>query len=184
MAQSFKIGSQSLEIGSQSLEIGSQSLEIGSQYLKDRKTVKKRTVSLIIENQKNEILLMLRDNKPTIPCPNHWAFIGGLIDPGETPIKAIVREVKEELGLNLNMFMFFKTEILRGIEYNIFYIRGNFKPTDFVVGEGQAISFFSKDKIAAAKSPLFSFRAASASFFAVLVEFWMRFQYYPWPHIH
>lgn len=32
---------------------------------------------------------------------NAWGLVGGKIDPGETAIEAIIREVKEETGLNL-----------------------------------------------------------------------------------
>ena len=43
-------------------------------------------------------LLQLRDDKPTIHMPGHWALFGGSLDPGETPTVAVVRELEEELG--------------------------------------------------------------------------------------
>jgi 8-oxo-dGTP pyrophosphatase MutT (NUDIX family) len=45
-------------------------------------------------------LLQLRDDKPTIHMPDHWALFGGSLDPGETPAAAIVRELEEELGFH------------------------------------------------------------------------------------
>jgi 8-oxo-dGTP pyrophosphatase MutT (NUDIX family) len=43
-------------------------------------------------------LLQLRDDKPTIHMPDHWALFGGSLEPGETPADGLVRELEEELG--------------------------------------------------------------------------------------
>lgn len=43
-------------------------------------------------------LLQLRDDKPTIHMPDHWALFGGSLEPGEPPAEGIVRELMEELG--------------------------------------------------------------------------------------
>ena len=45
-------------------------------------------------------LMQLRDDKPTILLPNHWALFGGSIDPGEDAETAIRRELLEELELH------------------------------------------------------------------------------------
>ena len=54
-------------------------------------TVERRTVTAIIENKKGDKFLLLKE-------PNDYIFVGGGVDQGETPEKAIVREVKEEAG--------------------------------------------------------------------------------------
>ncbi len=46
--------------------------------------------------------LQLRDCDPSIAFPGHWGFFGGEVEAGETPVKAIGREIREELGLDLN----------------------------------------------------------------------------------
>ena len=61
----------------------------------------KEIAAIILENDKGEFLLALRDNKPGIPFPNHWDLIGGHVEDGETPEEALVREVKEELDIEL-----------------------------------------------------------------------------------
>ena len=59
--------------------------------------------SIILENMKGEVLLLLRDNKSTNTFPNHWTLIGGKVEDGETPELAAHRELAEETGLKTNM---------------------------------------------------------------------------------
>ncbi len=84
----------------------------------------KKIAAIILENDKREILLYLRDNKPGIPFPNHWDLIGGHVEEGETPEEALIREVKEELNIDLKEYTFYKKyECLTGDAYeNIKYI--------------------------------------------------------------
>lgn len=42
-------------------------------------------------------LMQLRDDKPTILLPGHWALFGGTVDVGETAAAAMRRELIEEL---------------------------------------------------------------------------------------
>jgi ADP-ribose pyrophosphatase YjhB (NUDIX family) len=46
-----------------------------------------------------KILLLHRDNVPTIPNPDKWGAIGGIVEEGETYDKGIRREIKEETNL-------------------------------------------------------------------------------------
>ncbi len=48
----------------------------------------------------NSILLHKRDSK-TLFNPNKWAFFGGLSKGQETPEECFVRELKEELNINI-----------------------------------------------------------------------------------
>lgn len=57
----------------------------------------------VVLNYKDKFLLQLRDNKKNIPHPNKWGTFGGGIRKGEKPIHAIIRELKEELGLKLTL---------------------------------------------------------------------------------
>jgi len=44
-------------------------------------------------------LMQLRDDKPEILLPAHWALFGGSLDPGEAAAAAMRRELAEELEL-------------------------------------------------------------------------------------
>lgn len=59
-----------------------------------------RTVTAIIEFQNNKILLVKRG---TVVFKGYWALPGGRVDSGETIEQAVVREVKEETGLDVKI---------------------------------------------------------------------------------
>jgi 8-oxo-dGTP diphosphatase len=112
----------------------------------------KEIAAIILENDKEEFLLALRDNKPGIPFPEHWDLIGGHIEEGETPEVALVREVKEELDIDLLEYSFFrKYECLTGDAYeNIKYIYSgkiNLPIEEITLLEGERAQFFSREEI-------------------------------------
>ena len=45
------------------------------------------------------ILLIQRDNIPSIPWPDYWDLPGGAREQAETPLDCVLRETKEELGI-------------------------------------------------------------------------------------
>ena len=50
---------------------------------------------------KDKYLLLLRSDKEEI-CPSEWDIPGGGIEPGETINEALIREVKEETGIDIS----------------------------------------------------------------------------------
>ena len=60
------------------------------------------SVILLIDSDKR-IAMQLRDNKPGLPAANKWALFGGLISGDETPTETIIREVREELSIVLDL---------------------------------------------------------------------------------
>ena len=49
----------------------------------------------------DRILIILRDDKSSIPWPNMWELPGGGREGDESPFKCVAREVFEELGIHL-----------------------------------------------------------------------------------
>lgn len=112
----------------------------------------KKIAAIIFENDKGEILLYMRDNKPGIPFPHHWDLFGGHVEDGETPEEALVREVKEELNYDLKDYKFFKKyECYEGDAYpNIKYIyhgKVNRPVEEITLLEGEYFRYFSREEL-------------------------------------
>jgi len=94
-----------------------------------------------IIKQKGKFLLQLRDNRKNIPHPNKWATFGGGIKEKESPLQALKRELKEEIGLKkINPKIFFEISI-KGKGYFIYKI--NLDNQSLKLMEGQKIGRFS-----------------------------------------
>ncbi len=86
-----------------------------------------KTSTAIIPYPDNKILLIKRNTKPFV---GYWALPGGRMDPGEAIEQTIVREVKEETGLNAAIVYKVGEYIEKGIKDDIDY---EYYPTCFVV---------------------------------------------------
>ncbi|MEM2999647.1 MAG: NUDIX hydrolase [Candidatus Bathyarchaeia archaeon] len=80
-----------------------------------------RTTTAIIPFASNKILLIKRR---TVPFRGFWALPGGRVDPGETVEQTIVREVKEETGLDVEIVQkigdYHEQGVQDGIEYDYY----------------------------------------------------------------
>ena len=54
------------------------------------------SAAVLIENELGELLIVKSNYK------DHWSLPGGIVDPGESPLEAAVREVEEEVGIKIN----------------------------------------------------------------------------------
>jgi 8-oxo-dGTP diphosphatase len=103
---------------------------------------------IILLNSKNEILLLLRDNKPDIPFPNMWDIPGGKIENNESPEEAVRREIEEEMEIDdlgkIKLFNIFTSENIT--EY-VFWKKINLMPEKIKLQEGQKIKYFSREQI-------------------------------------
>jgi 8-oxo-dGTP diphosphatase len=111
-----------------------------------------KTATAIIPFPEDEVLLIKRN---TIPFKGYWALPGGRMDPGETVEQTILREVKEEAGLDVAIVRkigeYVEVGVKDGVEYEYY-------PTCFLVkkvggeikkqeSEIQEIQLFSLDKL-------------------------------------
>jgi mutator protein MutT len=71
---------------------------------KEKKEEKQKNAVAVIVNNDNKILLLKR-GKEAPWMPEKWALVGGAIEKGETPQRAIEREILEEIGLEINKFV-------------------------------------------------------------------------------
>ena len=63
-------------------------------------------VGLIVVDDER-YLMQLRSQKPGIFYPGHWGLFGGAVDDGESAERALVRELHEELGIEVSDSCYF-----------------------------------------------------------------------------
>ena len=134
-----------------------------------------QTVAIIITNNRNEVLIQLRDNNPNISYPNSWTLPGGVVEPPETPNQAAQRELAEETGLYLSLFHW---KVYRRkpenhqfvIEQHIYTGKTQQECDEMPLGEGQALHFFRQAELFSL-SIAFEFNKLLYEFFGRDAEF-------------
>lgn len=65
---------------------------------------KKNALAVILSKGGNEVLLLKRA-MTDIWMPNKWALVGGKVEGDEEPLDGVIREIKEETGLEISEFI-------------------------------------------------------------------------------
>ncbi len=110
--------------------------------------MKNKAVGAIPLNKEKKVLLQLRDNKQDIVYPGHWGLLGGRIEKDENPFDALKREIKEEIGFDLQGAEFLG--IFDDLKDNLCYVYifpCNEKTTAITLLEGQKLGYFNFDEI-------------------------------------
>ncbi len=86
-----------------------------------------KTSTAIIPFPEDKILLIKRNTRPFL---GYWALPGGRMDPGESIEQTIIREVKDETGLDVIVVDKIGEYVEKGVKDNINY---EYYPTCFQV---------------------------------------------------
>ena len=111
----------------------------------------KQIAQVLLFDRCRRLLIYLRDDKPGIPFANHWDFFGGHLEAGETPEQALVREVKEELGIELADWKFFRAytctegDAYPNVKY-IYWAAIEKNPLALTLYEGQRLRSIARDE--------------------------------------
>ncbi len=99
---------------------------------------------IILFNSDNKILLVLRDDKESIPFPNTWNLLGGFLENDESPEECICREIREEIEIELGNINFFEKYNIYDREHYVFWKQIDLDLTQTKLNEGQRLAYFSK----------------------------------------
>ena len=107
--------------------------------------MKRKGCSIIFINSHKQILLLLRDDIPSIPYPNMWDIPGGHVENNETPEQCIIRELKEEMDLDIEGFHLFSViEFADRTEYT-FWQKMDLDIAKIKLTEGQRLKWFTEN---------------------------------------
>lgn len=101
----------------------------------------------ILINSQKQVLLVLRDDKPSIPFPNTWALLGGYIEENESPEAAILRELREEINLELTEIQLFKYYAWAECDEYIFWHQIDLDIDKIKLNEGQKLAYFGQEEL-------------------------------------
>ena len=127
-----------------------------SDYLFKGKLKPSNAVCAII-TYKDKILIQQRDYKKNIFFPGHYGLFGGAIEKNETKMDALKRELKEEIGIEINkrnikyltnMILDFKIIGYEQYKRTIYLVRLNYNQLKKLkLGEGSKMVWENKKKI-------------------------------------
>lgn len=113
-------------------------------------TTKSYSGGFLYSSKKQAVLLHLRDGNTKVN-PNKWAFFGGLSEGEESPKQTFVRELKEELHINVD-----EKDVINLCDYlneelqtyrHVFYVESDLELTDMTLGEGAGFDWVSLESI-------------------------------------
>jgi len=109
--------------------------------------VKPLAAGVILLDSAKQVLLILRDNIPSIPFPNHWDIPGGHLLAEESPEACVRREMIEEMELELGEIRLFKEYNWDDLREFIYWKEIDLAPSKINLHEGQKAAYFSLEEI-------------------------------------
>jgi len=112
----------------------------------------KKYAGVLLITPNGKVIMQQRDSKTNIVNSGKITTFGGSLEANETPEEAALRELREELSLNLSkdeisLFKIFnKTKEIHGEDVTCYiYVAKNVEPTKLRVNEGMGYVEISKD---------------------------------------
>ncbi|WP_321176409.1 SDR family NAD(P)-dependent oxidoreductase [Limnospira indica] len=111
-----------------------------------------REVAIAILYQSDKILLQLRDDIPTIVYPGVWGMFGGHIEPMETPLETMKRELLEEIGYVPTSLYEFGTYATEEVVRHVFHGPLEVGLEQLILGEGWDMELVTRADIIAGQA--------------------------------
>lgn len=103
-----------------------------------------QAINLLVFDEKNRVLLQLRDQKPNILNPGVWAFPGGISNIKESIEQASRRELREETGLVIKKISLITSRFFSDQNAMVHFCMTRISSKEKVsCFEGQEMKFFS-----------------------------------------
>lgn len=104
-----------------------------------------RAIAVLVINNKNEILMQKRSSTKKV-YPNLWSiFVKGHVQAGETSVDACIRELSEEVGININQnelkYLYtiyeevIKENFIEKMFYDTYILKKDFNLNDITIQE-------------------------------------------------
>ncbi len=81
---------------------------------------RKLVVAALVRDENGRILLTQRRHDQ--PMPLLWEFPGGKVEPGEPPVEALAREIREELGCAATVGRIFEVVFHRYDDFDLYML--------------------------------------------------------------
>jgi 8-oxo-dGTP diphosphatase len=104
---------------------------------------------ILITNAAGKYLMQFRDNTPGINFPLMWDFFGGSSEGEETPVQGMLRELHEELNLDLTEDDLEEVahERIKGVDEYLYRLKRPLAWDDFTIQEGAGAAFLTKEEL-------------------------------------
>ncbi len=111
--------------------------------------------NVILEDRMGRLAVQLRDNMPGVAYGGYWGLFGGWLEPGEDPYQAAIREIKEELSIDIDparlVFIgVYLVDVIRARAY-VFRYPVDGELDNAQLNEGEAFRFASREELRAEK---------------------------------
>jgi 8-oxo-dGTP pyrophosphatase MutT (NUDIX family) len=128
--------------------------------MKIYRIIKNEILSFLKQRTIGARILLIRDNKILLVKHTYqegWYTIGGGVERGESPLNAIHRELKEEVGITLEnpptLFSIYYSRLEKRDDYVVLYIASDYTQEDIYSNEILDKQWFDLDDLPAEITP-------------------------------